>query len=124
MPLENAGLGVATRVAVADLRPGETVLDLGSGAGGDVLAAARRVGPAGRVIGLDMTEQMLALSAGRPPNRVCRTSSSCAAPSRHPAAGWLGGVVISNCVITLSADKAGCSPRSPGCLKPGGGSDQ
>src|SRR5204863_7538294 len=57
-----ASLGCGVPTAVADLHPGETVLDLGSGAGADVLISARRVGPAGKAIGLDMTDEMLALA--------------------------------------------------------------
>jgi SAM-dependent methyltransferase len=95
MPLENASFGCGNPVAVADLRLGETVLDLGSGAGGDVVASARRVGPAGRVIGLDMTEQMLAVAAGTQPSKACRTPdrpytcSGVAEPPTLPVPSWL-----------------------------------
>jgi L-amino acid N-acyltransferase YncA/ubiquinone/menaquinone biosynthesis C-methylase UbiE len=121
MPLENASLGCGNPVAVADLRLGETVLDLGSGAGGDVVVSARRVGPAGHVIGLDMTEQMLAVARRH------------AAEQGVPNAEFLRGaiediplpdgsvdVVISNCVITLSADKPRVFAEIARVLKPGG----
>ena len=77
-PPSTASLGCGVPTAVADLREGETVLDLGSGAGADVLISARRVGPTGKAIGLDMTDEMLELArderSGRPGSR---TSSSC-----------------------------------------------
>ena len=121
MPLENAGLGCGNPVAVADLRPGETVLDLGSGAGGDVLAAARRVGPAGRVIGLDMTEQMLALSRRHAAEQgVPNVEFLRGAIEDIPLPDGSVDVVISNCVITLSADKARVFAEISRVLKPGG----
>ena len=80
-----ASLGCGNPVAVADLRPGETVLDLGSGGGIDVLLSARRVGPAGKAYGLDMTEEMLDLARAnaRAAPRARRTWSSCAGRSRR-----------------------------------------
>jgi 2-polyprenyl-3-methyl-5-hydroxy-6-metoxy-1,4-benzoquinol methylase len=76
-----ASLGCGNPVAVAGLRPGETVLDLGSGGGLDVLLSARRVGPAGKVYGLDMTEEMLDLA--RASARAAGAGASCG-----PAAAW------------------------------------
>ena len=70
-------------VAVADLHEGERVLDLGSGGGVDVLLSAKRVGPAGRAFGLDMTDEMLALARRNPPRPARRTSSSSKARSRR-----------------------------------------
>ena len=119
-PLE-ASLGCGNPTAVADLRAGEVVLDLGSGAGGDVLLSARRVGPSGRAYGLDMTDEMLALA---------RANASRAGVSN---AEFLKGeielvplpdasvdVVISNCVINLSGDKAAVLDEAFRVLRPGG----
>src|SRR3712207_1916483 len=77
----SCGCGAPT--AVADLHEGETVLDLGSGAGADVLISARRVGPSGRAIGLDMTDEMLELARRSPPRRARPTSSSTRERSRR-----------------------------------------
>src|SRR5262245_18883557 len=101
-----ASLGCGNPTAVADLRDGETVLDLGSGGGIDVLLSAKRVGPTGHAYGLDMTEEMLALARRN------------AAKAGATNVTWLKGhieqiplpaetvdVVISNCVINLSVDK-------------------
>src|SRR5881396_1594207 len=101
-----ASLGCGNPTALAELHPGETVLDLGSGGGADVLLSARRVGPTGRVYGLDMTDEMLARS---------RANAELAGVANVE---WLKGyieevplpdssvdVIISNCVINLSADK-------------------
>jgi L-amino acid N-acyltransferase YncA/2-polyprenyl-3-methyl-5-hydroxy-6-metoxy-1,4-benzoquinol methylase len=117
----HASLGCGNPVAVADLHPGETVLDLGSGAGLDVLLSARRVGPAGRVIGLDMTDEMLALA-----RRHAAEAGITNVEFRHghiediplPDAGV--DVVISNCVLTLSADKRAVYAEIARVLKPGG----
>lgn len=101
-----ASLGCGVPTAVADLRPGETVLDLGSGAGADVLISARRVGPGGEAIGLDMTPEMLALArrnaaaAGVANARFLEGEIE-----RIPLPDASVDVVISNCVINLSADK-------------------
>ena len=101
-----ASLGCGNPTAVAELREGETVLDLGSGGGIDVLLSARRVGPTGKVYGLDMTDEMLELARGTPPRPAWPTSSSSRATSRTsrcPDASV--DVIISNCVINLSTDK-------------------
>ena len=116
-----ASLGCGVPTAVADLHEGETVLDLGSGAGADVLISARRVGPAGRAIGLDMTDEMLALARAN------------AAAAGVENAEFLKGyieeiplprdsvdVVISNCVINLAGDKDKVLAEAARVLRPGG----
>lgn len=102
-----ASLGCGNPTAVAELHQGETVLDLGSGGGIDVLLSARRVGPTGRAIGLDMTDEMLELA------RSNAIEDGAANVEFHkgyiediPLADSSVDVVISNCVINLSADKA------------------
>ena len=101
-----ASLGCGNPLAVADLHEGETVLDLGSGGGIDVLLSAKRVGPTGRVFGLDMTDEMLALAG--------RNLDEAGAPNVTLLKGYIEeiplpassvDVVISNCVINLSVDK-------------------
>ena len=116
-----ASLGCGVPTAVADLHEGETVLDLGSGAGADVLISARRVGPAGRAIGLDMTDEMLALA------REHATSAGAANAEfvkghieEIPLADASVDVVISNCVINLSADKHAVLREVARVLRPGG----
>ena len=117
----NASLGCGVPTAVADLREGESVLDLGSGAGADVLISARRVGATGRAIGLDMTDEMLELA---------RTNAAAAGVDNvefvkgHiediPLADASVDVVISNCVINLSGDKPQVLREAARVLKPGG----
>jgi arsenite methyltransferase len=101
-----ASLGCGNPTAVADLRPGETVLDLGSGGGIDVLLSARRVGPTGFAYGLDMTEEMLALARA---NAAKAGATNVEFIRGHieaiPLAADSIDVIISNCVINLSADK-------------------
>ncbi len=116
-----ASLGCGVPTAVADLHPGETVLDLGSGAGADVLISARRVGPTGRAIGLDMTDEMLDLA---------RTHAAQAGVTNVEfVKGYLEDlpldddsvdVVISNCVINLSGDKPQVIREAARVLRPGG----
>ncbi len=102
-----ASLGCGNPTTVADLHPGETVLDLGSGGGIDVLLSAKRVGPSGKVYGLDMTEEMLEL-AGK--NRDEAGASNVEFLKGYiediPLPASTVDVVISNCVINLSTDKA------------------
>jgi ubiquinone/menaquinone biosynthesis C-methylase UbiE len=120
-PAINASLGCGVPTAVADLRDGETVLDLGSGAGADVLISARRVGPTGKAIGLDMTDEML---------EIARASASEAGIENVEfLKGYLEDipldddtvdVVISNCVINLSGDKPRVIREAARVLRPGG----
>ena len=116
-----ASLGCGVPTAVADLHPGETVLDLGSGAGADVLISAGRVGPAGRAIGLDMTDEMLALARR---NAAEAGAENVAFVKGHieaiPLADESVDVVISNCVINLSADKPQVLREAARVLRPGG----
>jgi arsenite methyltransferase len=116
-----ASLGCGNPTALAELRPGETVLDLGSGGGIDVLLSARRVGPTGKVYGLDMTDEMLALA---------RTNQRTAGVSNVeflkgeieaiPLPDASVDVIISNCVVNLSADKRRVIAEAFRVLKPGG----
>jgi arsenite methyltransferase len=116
-----ASLGCGNPTAVAELREGETVLDLGSGGGIDVILSAKRVGPTGTAYGLDMTDEMLALAQ--------RNAAEAGVANVHflkgiieeiplPAASV--DVVISNCVINLSTDKAAVLTEIARVLKPGG----
>lgn len=116
-----ASLGCGVPTAVADLHEGETVLDLGSGAGADVLISARRVGPSGRVVGLDMTDEMLELAR--------RNAIDAGVTNVEFVKGYIEDlplpdasvdVVISNCVINLSADKPRVLRESARVLRPGG----
>jgi len=116
-----ASLGCGVPTAVADLHPGEVVLDLGSGAGADVLISARRVAPGGRVIGLDMTDEMLDLAR--------RNAAEAGVDSVEFLKGYLEDiplpdnsvdVVISNCVINLAADKFVVLAEAARVLRPGG----
>ena len=101
-----ASLGCGVPTAVADLHEGETVLDLGSGAGADVLISARRVGPTGKAIGLDMTDEMLELArANAAEAGVENVEFVKGYIEEIPLADDSVDVVISNCVINLAADK-------------------
>jgi len=116
-----ASLGCGVPTAVADLRDGETVLDLGSGAGADVLISARRVGPTGRVIGLDMTDEMLALARANAAAAGIANVDFVKGYIEHvPVADGSVDVVISNCVINLSADKGQVIREAARVLRPGG----
>jgi arsenite methyltransferase len=120
IPLE-ASLGCGVPTAVADLHPGETVLDLGSGGGADVLISARRVGPEGRAIGLDMTDEMLELArAGARDAGVENVEFVKGYIEDIPLADASVDVVISNCVINLSADKPKVLAEAARVLRPGG----
>ena len=116
-----ASLGCGNPTAVADLHEGETVLDLGSGGGVDVLLSAKRVGPSGKAYGLDMTEEMLALAR--------RNAAEAGATNVEFLKGQIEAiplpaatvdVVISNCVVNLSVDKAAVFRETFRVLKPGG----
>ena len=116
-----ASLGCGNPVAVAELREGETVLDLGSGGGIDVLLSARRVGPNGRAIGVDMTDEMLALAR--------RNAADAGAGNVEFRKGTIEAlplddasvdVVISNCVINLASDKPAVFREIARVLRPGG----
>ncbi len=117
----NASLGCGVPTAVADLHEGETVLDLGSGAGADVLISARRVGPTGKAIGLDMTDEMLDLA---------RTNAAEAGVENVefvkgyiediPLPDASVDVIVSNCVLNLSGDKPKVLREAARVLRPGG----
>jgi arsenite methyltransferase len=116
-----ASLGCGVPTAVADLHEGETVLDLGSGAGADVLLSARRVGPTGRVIGLDMTDEMLELArANARAAGVGNVEFVQGYIEDIPLADGAVDVVISNCVINLAADKDRVLAEAARVLRPGG----
>jgi arsenite methyltransferase len=116
-----ASLGCGNPIAVAELRPGEVVLDLGSGGGIDVLPSARRVGPAGKAYGLDMTEEMLALARR---NAAQAGATNVEFLKGHieaiPLPAETVDVVISNCVINLSVDKPAVFAETFRVLRPGG----
>ena len=123
IPLEalQASLGCGNPTALAELRPGETVLDLGSGGGIDVLLSARRVGPDGFAYGLDMTDDMLALAEQ---NRRKAGAENVAFLKGEieaiPLPDAAVDVIISNCVINLSADKGQVLREAFRVLRPGG----
>ena len=116
-----ASLGCGNPLAVADLREGDTVLDLGSGGGIDVLLSARRVGPTGKAYGLDMTEEMLAL-AGANAKAAGATNVEFLKGQIEdiPLPASTVDVIISNCVINLSTDKAAVFAEAYRVLRPGG----
>jgi SAM-dependent methyltransferase len=117
----NLGLGCGNPQAIAALKPGETVLDLGSGAGFDAFLAARAVGSTGRVIGVDMTPEMISKARknqavggyGNVEFRLGEIESL-------PVADGVVDVILSNCVINLSADKPSVFREAFRALKPGG----
>jgi len=116
-----ASLGCGVPTAVADLHEGETVLDLGSGAGADVLISAQRVAPGGRAIGLDMTDEMLALArANAAAARVENVEFVKGYLEDIPLPDASVDVVISNCVINLAADKRVVLAEAARVLRPGG----
>ena len=116
-----ASLGCGNPVAVADLEPGERVLDLGSGGGIDVLLSARRVGPTGRVFGLDMTDEMLALAqANKAKAGADNVEFLRGTIEAIPLPAQSIDVVISNCVINLSVNKAAVLAEMFRVLVPGG----
>jgi SAM-dependent methyltransferase len=116
-----ASLGCGNPTAVAELREGEVVLDLGSGGGIDVILSAKRVGPTGTAYGLDMTDEMLALAR--------RNAAEAGVPNVHFLKGVIEDVplpaesvdvLISNCVVNLSTDKAAVLTEMARVLRPGG----
>jgi len=116
-----ASLGCGNPTAVAELAPGETVLDLGSGGGIDVILSAKRVGPSGTVYGLDMTDEMLALAR--------QNATAAGVANVHFLKGVIEqiplpadsvDVVISNCVVNLSTDTAAVLTEIARVLRPGG----
>jgi SAM-dependent methyltransferase len=114
-------LGCGNPTAVAELREGETVLDLGSGGGIDVILSARRVGPAGTAYGLDMTDEMLALAQQNARDAgVTNVHFLKGIIEQIPLAADSVDVVISNCVINLSTDKPAVLTEIARVLKPGG----
>ena len=116
-----ASLGCGNPTAVAELREGETVLDLGSGGGIDVILSARRVGPTGLAFGLDMTDEMLALARKNAADAGIRNAIFLKGLMEEiPLPADSVDVVISNCVINLSTDKAGVLLEISRVLKPGG----
>jgi SAM-dependent methyltransferase len=116
-----ASLGCGVPTAVADLHEGETVLDLGSGAGADVLISARRVGASGKAIGLDMTDQMLELArANAAESGVENVEFLKGYIEDIPLPDDSVDVVISNCVINLAADKGRVLREAARVLRPGG----
>jgi arsenite methyltransferase len=117
----HASLGCGVPTAVADLRNGDAVLDLGSGAGADALICARRVAPDGHVIGLDMTDEMLALArANAAAAGIDNAEFVKGYLEELPLANASIDVVISNCVINLSADKPRVLREAARVLRPGG----
>ena len=116
-----ASLGCGNPTAVADLRQGETVLDLGSGGGIDVILSARRVGPTGTAYGLDMTDEMLALARRNARDAGVRNVHFLKGLIEQvPLPAGSVDVVISNCVINLSTDKAAVLAEIGRVLRPGG----
>jgi ubiquinone/menaquinone biosynthesis C-methylase UbiE len=116
-----ASLGCGNPTAVADLHEGETVLDLGSGGGIDVLLSARRVGPTGKAYGLDMTDEMLELARTNQREAGVENVEFVKGTIEDvPLPGDSVDVVISNCVINLSGDKAAVLREAARVLRPGG----
>ena len=115
------GLGCGNPQAIASLQPGEVVLDLGSGAGFDCFLAARQVGPSGKVIGVDMTPDMLARARANAERSGMSNVEFRLGEIEHlPVADGTVDVVISNCVINLSTDKPGVVREAFRVLRPGG----
>ncbi|HKV23669.1 MAG TPA: arsenite methyltransferase [Candidatus Acidoferrum sp.] len=117
----HASLGCGNPTALAALNPGETVLDLGSGGGIDVILSARRVGPTGKAYGLDMTDEMLALANENKRKSGMNNVEFLRGEIEHiPLPDNSVDVIISNCVINLSADKDAVLREAYRVLKPGG----
>ncbi|MFN7140431.1 MAG: arsenite methyltransferase [Limisphaerales bacterium] len=117
----NLGLGCGNPLAIASLKPGDTVLDLGSGAGFDCFLAAKAVGPSGKVIGVDMTADMVSKARGNAERGGYNNVEFRLGEIEHlPVADESVDVIISNCVINLSADKRSVIQDAFRVLKPGG----
>jgi arsenite methyltransferase len=118
----NLGLGCGNPVALASLKKGDTVLDLGSGAGFDAFLASRRVGEKGRVIGVDMTPEMLEKArANARKNKIKNVEFRLGEIENLPVADNSIDVIISNCVINLSPQKERVFAEAHRVLRPGGG---
>ncbi len=117
----NMGLGCGNPQAIADLRPGETVVDLGAGGGFDCFLAAKQVGAAGRVIGIDMTPDMVSKARENARRIDARNVEfRLGEIERLPVADGSVDVILSNCVINLSPDKGAVFAEAHRVLKPGG----
>ncbi|MFB3880691.1 MAG: arsenite methyltransferase [Armatimonadota bacterium] len=117
----NLGLGCGNPIALASIQPGETVLDLGSGAGFDAFLAADRVGPAGQVIGVDMTPEMIAQArSNAAKGDYANVEFRLGDIENLPVADASVDLVISNCVLNLVPDKAQAFREIVRVLKPGG----
>ncbi len=117
----NLGLGCGNPQAIAEIKPGEVVLDLGSGAGFDAFLAAMAAGNSGRVIGIDMTPEMLSKARSNAENlNVPNVEFRLGEIEHLPVADNSVDVIISNCVINLSTDKQAVFNDSYRALKPGG----
>ena len=117
----NMGLGCGNPQAIAALRPGETVVDLGCGGGFDCFLAARRVGPQGRAIGVDMTLEMIHKARGNAAKGKIQNVDFRLGEIEHlPVADGTADVILSNCVINLSPDKPQVYAEAARVLKPGG----
>jgi SAM-dependent methyltransferase len=117
----NLGLGCGNPVALASLKPGETVLDLGSGAGFDAFLASKRVGPEGHVIGVDMTPQMIERATSLASTHgYSNVEFRLGDIEALPVADGSVDAIISNCVVNLSTDKGRVFQEAYRVLKPGG----
>lgn len=117
----NLGLGCGNPVAMASLSPGETVVDLGAGAGFDCFLAAERVGPSGKVVGVDMTPEMVERArANQAQNGADNVEFRLGEIEALPVADGEADVVISNCVLNLSADRPRVLAEARRALRPGG----
>jgi SAM-dependent methyltransferase len=117
----NLGLGCGNPTAIASLKEGETVIDLGSGGGFDAFLAAKKVGPSGRVIGIDMTQEMIDLATKNAQKRAAtNVEFKLGEIENMPVDDNTADVIISNCVINLAADKQKVFKEASRVLKSGG----